>query len=253
MNKLLKLSFLYLILIVNFSCSKNNEVEISNEITETPEYLYDLAIKSLDNNKYDDAKVIFEDIEANFPLSNEAIQSQIMLGFIEYVNMNYEEAIFKFNQVIHLYPAYKNIDYAYYMRAMCYYEQIEDELLDGQNNALALQNFQQTINRFPNSEYAKDSKQKIILINENIAAKHMSIGLFYLKKKSYLAALRRYKIVIDEFSQSKFTPEALHRLVEIYYILGMLEDAKKTASVLGYNYPDSKWYKYSYKIVGEEN
>ena len=102
-------------------------------------------------------------------------------------------------------------------------------------------------------KYTKDSKQKIILLKENIAAKHMSVGLFYLNRKNYLAALKRYQIVIDEHSQSKYTPEALHRLVEIYYSLGMIEEAKKTASVLSYNYPKSKWYIYSYNLVGDQN
>ena len=115
-----------------------------------------------------------------------------------------------------------------------------------------LENFQQIVNRFPESKYARDSEQKIISIKENIAAKHMSIGLFYLKKKKYFAALNRYKKVINEYSQSKFTPEALHRLVEIYYTLGMIEDAKKTAATLGYNYPNSELYKYSFNILSEK-
>ena len=140
------------------------------------------------------------------------------------------------------------------MKAVCYYEQIENPELDGQNNDLALQSFKETINYFPNSKYARDSEQKIILINENIAAKHMDIALFYLNQKKYLAAMNRYQKVIDNHSKSKFTPEALHRLVEIYYSLGMIEDAKKTASVIGYNYPDSKWYKFSYELIeGKEN
>ena len=181
----------------------------------------------LDNKNYDLALEKFKDLELKFPLSSEAVQSQIMSAFIDYVRMNYTEAIFKLNRVIKHYPSYKNNDYAYYMIAMCHYEQIENEQLDGKNNILALENFQQIINRFPESKYARDSEQKIISIKENIAAKHMNIGFFYLKKKKYFAALNRYKKVINEHSQSKFTPEALHRLVEIYYTLGMIDDAKK--------------------------
>jgi outer membrane protein assembly factor BamD len=135
------------------------------------------------------------------------------------------------------------------MRAMCYFEQIKHEALDGKNNQEAMENFNQIINRFPESKYARDSQQKIIFVKENIAAKHMDIALFYLNQKKYLAALNRYNIVINEYSQSKFTPEALYREVEIYYTLGMMDDAKKTSAVIGYNYPKSKWYKYSYRLL----
>ena len=176
-----------------------------------------------------------------------------MTAFIAYAQMNYDEAIFKLNRIINRYPSHKNIDYAYYLKAICNFEQIESEYLDGSYNTEALESFNQVINRFPESKYTRDSEQKIILIKENIAAKHMDIALFYLKQKKYLAAMRRYKKVIDGHSKSKFTPEALHRLVEIYYALGMMEDAKKTASVIGYNYPDSKWYRYSYELVGSDN
>ena len=253
MNFYNKIFLLFFSVLSIFSCSNNSNLNTIDKDTETPEYFYAEALSEFDNQNYDLALEKFSEIEIKFPLSNEAIQSQIMSGFIEYLRLNYNEAIFKFSRIINRYPSYKNIDYAYYMRAMSYYEQIENEYLSGENNSKALENFEQTINRFPESQYAKDSVQKIILIKENIAAKHMNIALFYLKNKKYLAALNRYQIVINDFSESKFTPEASHRLVEIYYTLGMIEDAKKTASVLGYNYPKSVWYERSYKIVGEDN
>ena len=252
MKNLSKLAFIFLFFYLNISCSKNNQ-NVKDIDSETPENLYVLAMQDLEKDNYDKAKVQFDEIEFNFPLSNEAIQSQIMIGFIEYAQMNYDEAIFKLNRIINRYPSHKNIDYAYYMKAICYFEQIKNEYFDGSNNTEALESFNQVINRFPESKYARDSEQKIILIKENIAAKHMDIGLFYLKQKKYLAAMRRYKKVIDYHSESKFTPEALHRLVEIYYSLGMIEDAKKTASVIGYNYPNSKWYRFSYELVDSSN
>jgi len=234
---------------LSFACSKKTINEDNNNL-DNPEYLYKVATIELDNQNLDIAKEKFQQIEFKYPLSNEAIQSQIMLAFIEYINMNYEEAIFKFDKVISLYPSHKNIDYAYYMRAMCYFEQIENEFLDGKYNIKSLESFEQLINRFPDSDYARDSEQKIILVKENIAAKHMNIGLFYLENKKYLAALKRFQIVVDNHFQSKFTPEALHRLVEIYYALGIKEEAIKNAAILGHNYPKSKWYRYSYKLVG---
>lgn len=252
MKNLSKLAFIFLFICLIISCSQNNQ-NVKNINSETPENLYALAMQDLEKENYEKAKVLFDEIEFNFPLSNEAIQSQIMTAFIEYAQMNYDEAIFKLNRIINRYPSHKNIDYAYYMKAICNFEQIENEYLDGSYNTEALESFNQVINRFPESKYARDSEQKIILIKENIAAKHMDIALFYLKQKKYLAAMRRYKKVIDDHSESKFTPEALHRLVEIYYSLGMIEDAKKTASVIGYNYPDSKWYRYSYELVGSDD
>ena len=252
MKNLSKLAFIFLFICLIISCSQNNQ-NVKNVNSETPENLYVLAMQDLEKENYEKAKVLFDEIEFNFPLSNEAIQSQIMTAFIEYAQMNYDEAIFKLNRIINRYPSHKNIDYAYYMKAICNFEQIENEYLDGSYNAEALESFNQIINRFPESKYTRDSEQKIILIKENIAAKHMDIALFYLKQKKYLAAMKRYKKVIDYHSESKFTPEALHRLVEIYYFLGMIEDAKKTASVIGYNYPDSKWYRYSYELVGSDN
>jgi len=252
MKNLSKLAFIFLFICLIISCSQNNQ-NVKNINSETPENLYALAMQDLEKENYEKAKVLFDEIEFNFPLSNEAIQSQIMTAFIEYAQMNYDEAIFKLNRIINRYPSHKNIDYAYYLKAICNFEQIENEYLDGSYNTEALESFNQVINRFPESKYARDSEQKIILIKENIAAKHMDIALFYLKQKKYLAAMRRYKKVIDDHSESKFTPEALHRLVEIYYSLGMIEDAKKTASVIGYNYPDSKWYRYSYELVGSDN
>ena len=252
MINLYKLAFIFLFICVNISCSQNTQ-NVKNIASETPENLYLLAMQNLEKNNYDKAKVLFDEIEFNFPLSNEAIHSQIMIAFIEYTQMNYDEAIFKLNRIINRYPSHKNIDYVYYMKAICYYEQIENEHFDGSTNTEALESFDQVVNRFPESKYVRDSEQKIILIKENIAAKHMDIASFYLKQKKYLAAMKRYKKVIEGYSELKFTPEALHRLVEIYYTLGMIEDAKKTASVIGYNYPDSKWYRFSYELVGSND
>ena len=251
MNKIIKKTLVILILILVTACSnKSNDKNISDKTKITdPNSLYKSAILEIEKTQYINATPILNEIVIKYPLSNQAIQSQIMLAFIDYLQMNYDESIFKFNRIIKKYPSYKNLDYAYYMLSLCYYEQIKNETLDGSYNTLALYNFNQLINRFPESKYASDSYQKIILINENIAAKHMSIGLFYLKRNKYEAAMNRFKKIIDNHSKSKFTPEALYRLVEIYYALGMLEDAKKTASLISFNYPKSKWYKHSYYLI----
>jgi len=242
-------------LIIGYLTSCSNTTKTNTEIVNInkPEIMYLEALKEFESEDYDLALEKFYEIELKFPLSKEAIQSQIMIAFVEYIKLDYDLAILKLEKIIKRYPSYKDIDYVYYMKAICYYERIENPELDGKFNLLALQSFNETINYFPNSKYAKDSQQKIFLLKENIAAKHMSVGLFYLNQKKYLASLKRYQKVIDKHSESKYTPEALHRLVEIYYTLGMVEEAKKTASVLGHNYPKSKWYDYSYNLVGDQD
>jgi len=236
-----------------FSCTNKNNEEINSEnISINPEILYIDAMNNFETKEYDLALEKFEKLEKLFPLSNEAVQSQIMSAFIDYIRLNYDDAVYKFNRILRKYPSHKNLDYVYYMKAMCYYEKISNEELDGSNNIKALENFNQVINRFPNSKYARDSQQKIILVKSNIAAKHMSIGRFYQENDKFLAALNRFKIVVSDYSVTKFTPEALHRMVEIYYKLGMRKEAINTAAVIGHNYPESKWYEHSYNLLKEK-
>ncbi len=218
-----------------------------------PEIQFKEAMLLFDSQQYQLATDKFKNIERIYPLSNEAIQSQIMQGFINYIMLDYDTAIFQFNRIINKYPSLKNIDYVYYMKAICFYEQISHEGLDGKFNDLALENLNQVIKRFPNSKYAKDSIQKIILVKSNIAAKHMSIARFYQKEKKYTAALNRYKVVINSFQETKFAPEALYRVSEIYLSLGMKEESEKNAAILGYNYPESSWYKFIYDDLTNQN
>ena len=222
-------------------------MDLTKNNKESPEYKYIEAMNKFDNQEFEEAKTTFKYIQKIYPLSNEAIQSQIMIGFIDYIKLDYDSAIIKFSTLISKYPSLKNIDYVYYMKALCFYEQISNEGLDGKYNLLALENLNQVINRFPNSKYAKDSYQKIKLVNSNIAAKNMNIARFYHKNNKHTAALSRYKIVVDEFSETKFTPEALYRIAEIYFSIGMIDESTKTAAILGHNYPKSDWYKLIYK------
>ena len=255
-TKMIKIN-LYIFIIATLkiivSCSNNNNKFEDTKIEGIdPILVYSEAIIELKKNDFLNASIKFKKILSEYPLTNEGIQSQIMLGFIDYANLEYSNAIYKFNKIIKMYPSHKNIDYAFYMRAMCYFEQIENEALDGSNNTESLKSFKEIVKRFPNSEYAKDSIQKIIFINENIAAKHMDIAMFYLSQKKYLASLNRYTIVIEDFSKSKFTPEALYRTFEIYSTLGMQKEAEKIAGILGFNYPKSKWYLYSYNMINKK-
>ena len=203
--KLLFQIFLFLLISYLTGCSNTAKKTTESVTTRNPEIVYSEALNEFESENYNLAFEKFHEIELKFPLSNEAIQSQIMMAFIEYINLEYDSAILKLEKIIKRYPSYKDIDYAYYMIALCHYERIENPDLDGKFNVLALQNFQELINYFPDSKYTKDSKQKIILIKENIAAKHMNVGLFYLNRKNYLAALKRYQKVIDNHFQSKYT------------------------------------------------
>ncbi len=244
---------LFILLIFILSCSSNDErVNLGeNSYQDSADIMYIKAMELFNDKKLNEAAIAFDEIERLYPLSNEAIQAQIMSGFIDYGKLNYDDAIYKFSRIINKFPSLKNIDYVYYIRALCYYEQISHESLDGKNNDLALASLDQLISRFPDSKYSKDARQKIVLVNSNIAAKHMNIGRFYQKKSKYTAALNRYKIVIDNFSNTKFIPEALYRTTEIYISLGLKEEAYNTASVLGHNYPKSQWYKLSYNLVNK--
>ena len=236
--------------IIILNCSDRNNLNSQNNSTiKNPEQIYIEAKNLFDSENIELAEEKFLEVKKLYPLSNEAIQAEVMIGFINYLKMDYESSIVQFNRIILKYPSYKELDYIYYMIAMCNYEQLQNEALDGYYNDLALNAFNQVINRFPASKYAKDSRQKIILVKSNIAAKHMEVGRFYLENKKYIAALNRFKIVVDDYSITKFTPEALHRIVEIYFEMGMYEDSYNTAALLGYNYPDTKWYEYSYNLV----
>ena len=251
---MIKKFFCLILLYICIGCSSNtnSNIDKNKNLLSQPETLYKLAKINFDDQNFELAREQFKEINKLFPLSNEAIQSEIMIAFIDYVQMDYENAILNYSKIINKYPSHKDLDYVYYMIAICNYEQLQNEALDGYYNELTLNSFNQVITRFPESKFAKDSRQKIILVKSNIAAKHMEIGRFYLENKKYIAALNRFKIVVDEFSITKFTPEALHRMVEVYYEMGMYEDSYNTAALLGYNYPESKWYKYSYNLV-EQN
>ena len=248
-------NFICLILLfISVSCTNTNINSTTYEdekVSADPENLYLVAKANFDSQNFLIARDQFIEIRKLFPLSNEAIQSEIMIAFIDYVKMDYDNAILNYKRIINKYPSHKDLDYVYYMIALCNYEQLQNESLDGYYNQLALKSFEQVIKRFPESKYAKDSQQKIILVNSNIAAKHMEIGRFYLDNKKFISALNRFKVVVEEFSMTKFSPEALHRMVEAYYEMGMYEESYKTAALLGYNYPKSKWYKYSYNLIEE--
>jgi outer membrane protein assembly factor BamD len=222
---------------------KNPKVNLADE---QPDLLYSNGIDALQRSNYSVAVKHFDAIQQNYPYSSWATNAQLMEGYTEYRRDSYTEAVSQLDRFIALHPANKDVGYAYYLRSLCYYEQIADISRDQKGTQEALAALQEVVNRFPDSAYARDARLKIDLCRDHLAGKEMDIGRYYEKQHLYAAAIGRFQRVIDDFQTTNHTPEALSRLTEIYLKLGMTGEAKKTASVLAYNYPGSHWYQNSW-------
>jgi outer membrane protein assembly factor BamD len=210
------------------------------------EDLYNNGIDALNARRYDSATDQFNLVEENYPYSSWAVNAQLMQGYTQYLRNNYTDAIAQLDRFIQLHPAHRDIAYAYYLRALCYYEQIADIARDQRGTELAMSALQEVVNRFPDSAYARDARLKIDLCRDHLAGKEMDIGRWYENQHLYEAAIGRFQRVVDDYQTTNHVPEALHRLTEIYLVLGLRDQARRTASVLGYNYPGSVWYEDSY-------
>ena len=250
------ISFLYILLALLFltSCSKDNikksviqEKNLESQVSEA----YKKGFEALEIGDVIFAAKKFNEAETLFPQSSWAPRSALMAAYSYYSQDYYENAIAELERFILIYPFYKNLDYAYYLMGLCFYEQIVDEKKDLKTILNAKENFQFVIKNFPNTEYALDAEFKIDLINDTLASKEMYIGRYYFKKKKWISAINRFRTVIDEYETTIYTEEALHRLVEVYYIIGLKEEAKKYAKLLGYNYQSSKWYEKSYSVFNK--
>ena len=194
----------------------------------------------------------FDEVERQHPYSQWATKAQLMSAYTYYLNNLYGDAIAGLNRFIQLHPTNKDVAYAYYLKGLSYYEQISDIAHDQIMTELALTTLDELIKRFPNSKYARDAKLKIDLTHDHLAGKEMEIGRYYQNQGNYLAAINRFRTVVDDFQTTTHVPEALHRLTETYLTIGVPEEARKTAAVLGYNFPGSEWYMDSYKIMGNK-
>ena len=213
---------------------------------ESPDLLYSNGIDALRKESYSTAVKHFEAIQQNYPYSPWATNAELMEGYTEYRRNNYTEAVAQLDRFIQLHPSSKDVAYAYYLRALCYYEQISDIARDQKGTEAAQTALQEVVNRFPDSAYARDARLKIDLCRDHLAGKEMLIGGYYEKRHLYAAAIGRYQRVVDDFQTTNHTPEALSRLTELYLKLGLVNEAKRTASVLAYNYPGNKWYQTSW-------
>jgi len=210
------------------------------------ETIYSHGVDALNAKNYSVAVTQFDLVEQNFPYSSWAINAQLMEGYTEYLQNKYTDAIGTLNRFIQLHPTSHDAAYAYYLRALCFYEQIADISRDQKGTQEAMTALQDVVNRFPDSAYARDAGLKIDLCRDHLAGKEMEIGRYYEKQHLYSAAIGRFQTVVDNFQTTNHVPEALHRLTEIYLLLGLPNEAKKTAAVLGHNYPGSVWYEDSW-------
>ncbi len=211
--------------------------------------IYNAAVDSLESGDYGEAATRFDEVERQHPYSVWATKAQLMSGFAHYQANRYDEAIIALERFIQLHPGNRDISYAYYLKAVSYYEQISDVSRDQLATERARQSLQELIRRFPNSKYARDARLKLDLTLDHLAGKEMEIGRYYLRKDQYLAAINRFRLVVDRYQTTTHVPEALHRLAESYAALGIMDEAQRNAAVLGHNYPGSEWYTDSYKLV----
>lgn len=213
--------------------------------------LYSTGIDQLNADNLDKAVKTFASLEQTYPYSGYVVNAELMQGYGEYLRQHYSDAIVIIDRFIQLHPANRDIAYAYYLRALCYYEQIADIQRDQKGTADAMTALQEVVSRFPDSPYARDARLKIDLARDHLAGKEMEVGRYYEKQKLYTAAIGRFQRVVDQYQTTNHVPEALSRLTEIYLILGLTDEARRTAAVLGHNYPGNEWYADSYRQLVE--
>ncbi len=253
MKFLIRFSFILLLSFLFQSCSKDGRVDLIKEVDQEQEMIsaYTEGIKNLNNGDAFYAAKKFLESELLFPQSDWAPKSALMASYSYYIKDYYVEAIFNLERFISTYPKNNKIDYAHYLLAICYYETIEDEKKDLQPLISARKEFNFVINNYPNTDFALDSKFKIDLIKDVMASKEMYLGRHYIKKEKWIPAINRFKNILKNYETTIYSEEAIHRLVEIYYRIGLDDEAKKYASLLGYNYLSGEWYKKTYKIFNK--
>jgi outer membrane protein assembly factor BamD len=232
------------------ACANAPEPQIAER---PPENLYNQGANALSQGQVADAAKLFQEIERQHPYSAIEPQSEIMVAYAYYRGNKYDDAINALNHFIDLHPGNKNAAYAYYLKALCYYEQIQDVRRDQKVTEQALDALNEVVSRFPNTAYARDARLKIDLTRDHLAGKEMDVGRYYEGQELYLAAINRFRRVIEEYQTTSHTPEALLRLTECYLALGVNEEAQTAAAVLGYNYPGSTWYLASYDLLKGKN
>ena len=211
--------------------------------------LYSKGESLLNQKRYAKAAEALEKVDQEYPFTDEATRAQVLAAFAHYRDGEYTDAILVTERFIKLHPAHSHTAYMYYLRAMSYYEQIADVRRDQATTQKALKALQEVARRFPHTDYARDARLKLDLVNDHLAGKEMGIGRYYLTRRRYVAAINRFQEVLHNYQTTSHVPEALYRLTEAYVALGVMQEAKKYASVLGHNYSNSKWYRRAYALM----
>ena len=246
-----KFLIILLLTISLISCSKKNEVEYEPSLKIDPYNVYKEGIEAFEEGNYFYAEKKFSEAELNFEIVEFAAKAAIMASYALYGINFYTEALTNLERFIKKYPADKNILYAHYLIAIIYYEQIKDEKKDLLPLIKADEKINTFLKEFPESDYAFDLRFKKDLIQNQLAAKELFIAKYYISTQKWVAAINRLKVIVNKYDKTVFIEEALHRLVEVNYYLGLDEEAKKYANILGYNYNSGQWFERSYKILNK--
>ncbi len=216
------------------------------------EQLYNQAAGELDSNDFANAILLFSEVERQHPYSEWARKSMVMSAYASYKTRDYTTALAATQRYLALHPGGTEAEYAYYLTALCYFDQITDVGRDQATTEQARDALNDIVRRFPDSEYSKDARVKLDMVNDQLAGKEMTVGRWYLRSNQTLAAVNRFRNVVETYQTTSHAPEALHRLVEAYLTLGLKDQALAAGATLGYNYPDSDWYKMSYRLLTNE-
>lgn len=245
-QKLFRLTSSLCLVALVAACSSNEDTEY---VEQPVEQLYNSAHNQLLSGEYEEAAKKFDEVERQHPYSIWATKSQLMAAYSHYENEAYDEAVIALDRFIQLHPSNKDVPYAIYLKGLSYYEQISDVGRDQMMTELAQKSFRELIKRYPSSKYSRDARLKLDLTFDHLAGKEMDIGRYYTSRNQCIAALARFKTVVQKYDTTTHVPEALHRMVECYIQLGLDDEAQRTASVLGHNFPGSDWYIDSYQVV----
>ena len=245
----LALALIALVALPIAGCARNRTKGDLPYVARDVGTLYSNAKLRLDQHRYKEAAALFDEVERQHPYSVWARRAQLMGAFSYYLNSDYTQAIQSAQRFLSIHPGSRDAPYAYYLVALCYYEQISDVTRDQKITQQAQDALGELVRRYPNTRYAADARLKIDLVRDHLAGKEMEVGRFYERRRQWLAATLRFRKVIDDYQTTTHTPEALMRLTETYLALGTREEAKKSAAVLGANYPGTFWYKRAYELA----
>lgn len=231
------------------ACSSTDDKKKANYSEAKVGTLYNQAMDLLLAQRYKDSAAKFDDVDRQHPYSRWASRAQLMSAYAKYRDKKYDDSIIALDRFIQLHPNSRNIAYARYLKGQAYYEQIKDIRRDQGAARQSMKSFEELVRRNPDSRYARDARRKLDLVRDHLAGKEMDVGRFYLKRNRQLAAIGRFRTVVEKYQTTSHVPEALYRLTAAYAALGITDEARKIAAVLGYNYPASEWYIDSYSVV----